>query len=142
MTFGFRDTLHCAALILACPLIVLGQDTAKPIAKVNDQAIYERDLMSVAGPKLLELRDQEYKLKNDALTTVIRKRLFDIEAKRRGLSVEELLRQDVDSRVAEPSDDEAKGYYLAVKSSTTLTFDQVKSQIKQLLKNAEIQRAR
>jgi len=142
MTFGFRDTLHCAALILACPLIVLGQDTAKPIAKVNDQAIYEQDLMSVAGPKLLELRDQEYKLKSDALNTVIRKKLIDFEAKKRGLTAEELLRQEVDSKVAEPSDDEAKGYYLAAKSGTTLTFDQVKSQIKQLLKNDETQRAR
>jgi protein-disulfide isomerase len=142
MTFGFRDTLHCAALILACPLIVLGQDTAKPIAKVNDQAIYEQDLMSVAGPKLLELRDQQYKLKNDALTTVIRKKLIDMEAKRRGLTVEELLRQEVDSKVAEPSDDEAKGYYFAAKSGTTLPFEDVKPQIKQLLKNAEIQQAR
>jgi protein-disulfide isomerase len=139
---GFRVISTHGALIMAASLIVFGQDTSKPMAEVNGQAIYEQDLMSVAGPKLLDLRNQEYKLKSDALNTVIRKKLIDFEAKKRGLTVEELLRQEVDSKVAEPSDEEARGYYLAVKSGTTLPFDHVKSQVKGLLKNEDIQQAR
>jgi protein-disulfide isomerase len=140
--FGSRAILSAVTLIVTCPLITLGQDSPKPVAVVNGQPIYEQDLMSVAGPKLLELRNQEYKLKSDALDTAIRKNLVDVEAKKKGLSSEELLKREVDSKVAEPSDDEAKGYYLAAKSGTTLPFDQVKTQVKRLLKNAEIQRAR
>ena len=114
----------------------------EPIARVAGQPIYEKDLMSVAGPKLLELRNQEYKIKSDALNTLIRKKLIEVEAKTRGLSSEELLKQEVDSKVADPSDDEAKGYFLAVKSGTTLPFDEIKSQVKRLLKKSEIQEAR
>jgi len=113
-----------------------------PVATVAGQPIYERDLMSVAGPSLLDLRKQEYKLKSEVLNQSIRKKLIEAEAKKKGLTAEELLKQEVDSKIAEPSDDEAKGYYLGAKSGTTLSFDEVKSQVKQLLKNAEIQQAR
>lgn len=113
-----------------------------PIAVVAGQPIYEKDLMSVAGPNLFDLRKQEYKAKRDALNQLIRRKLIEAEAKKKGLSTEELLKQEVDSKIAEPSDEEAKGYYLAVKSETTLPFDQIKSQVKQLLKNAEVEQAR
>ena len=135
--FGFRVLTQAVVLIVGCPLLVRAQDSFKPIAQINGQAIYEQDLMSVAGPKLVELRNQEYKLKSDALDTVIRKYLVDFEAKRQGLTSDELLKQEADAKVADPSDDEAKGYYLAAKSGTTLPFDQVKTQVKRLLKNGD-----
>lgn len=117
--------------------------TDAPIAFVAGQPIYEQDLMSVAGPSLLDLHKQEYKLKSDALNQLIRKRFVEVEAKKKGLSAEELLKKEVDSKIADPSDQEAKGYYLAVKNeTTTLPFDEIKSQVKQLLKNAEVQQAR
>src|SRR5215831_583236 len=96
------------ALFLVYPLLVIGQDSPKPIAEVNGQPIYEQDLMTGAGPKLLELRDQEYKVKSDALNSVIRKKLIDREAQRKGITSEQLLKQEVDSKVPEPSDDEAR----------------------------------
>jgi len=112
------------------------------IAVVAGQPIYEQDLMSAIGPGLLDLRKQEYKLKSDALNQSIRKKLIEVEAKRKALSTDAFLKQEVDSKISDPSDDEAKGYYLAVKNQTTLPFDQIKSQVKQLLKSAEVEQAR
>jgi hypothetical protein len=140
--FGFRLTLSCATLVFAAPLILTAQNSPQPIATVDGRPIYEEELMSVAGPSLLKLRNQEYKLKSDALDKVIRKKLIELEAKRKALSAEELLKQAVDSKIPVPSDEEAKGYYVAVKSQTSLAFDDVKSQLKQLLRTAEIQQAR
>ena len=134
--------LICAGLVIAAPLVSLAQNPQQPIATVEGQPIYEQDLMSVAGPRLLDLRKQEYQLKRDALDSLIRGKVVEAEAKEKGLTVDELLKQEVDSKIAEPSDDEAKGYYWGVKSGTTLPFDQVKSQVKQLLQNSEIQQAR
>ena len=71
-----KKLILCAASVcagLAAPLSLLAQDSEKPIATVAGQAIYEQDLMSVAGPSLLDLRKQEYKLKSDALNQAIRK---------------------------------------------------------------------
>src|ERR1041385_6192118 len=67
-----------------------------PLAVVAGQPIYEQDLMSVAGPGLLDLHKQEYKLKSDALDKVIRKKLIEVEAEKRGISTEELLKQEID----------------------------------------------
>ena len=140
--FGFRITLTCATLVLAAPLILTAQNSPSPIATVDGQPIYEDELMSVAGPNLLELQNQEYKAKSDALDKLVLKKVVEAEAKKKGLTTEELLKQEVDSKVAEASDDEAKGYYLAGKNQTTLAFDQVKSQVKRLLRNSEIEQAR
>jgi protein-disulfide isomerase len=141
-SLNFCLAFVCQALILAAPSALSAQDSQKPVATVAGQPIYEQDLMSVAGPALLDLHKQEYKLKSEALHQAIRKKLVEMEAKKRGLSSEELLKRDVDSKVAAPSDDEAKGYYLAVRSQTTLPFEQIKSQVKQLLTSSEIQQAR
>jgi protein-disulfide isomerase len=145
-----KESMRASLLALCCMALATmcsAQDTpqagpGEAVAFVAGQPIYEQDLMSVAGPNLLDLRKQEYKLKADALNQAIRKKLIDVEAKKRGLSAEELLKREVDSKIAEPSDDEAKGYYLALKNETSLPFDQVKSQAKQLLRTAEIQQAR
>ena len=138
----FRIALTWAALAFAAPFDLAAQTSPNLVATVDGQPIYEEELMSVAGTSLLEIRNQEYKVKSDALDKLVLKRLIEVEAKRRGLSAEEFLKQEVDSKVAEPSDDEAKGYYLAGKNQTTLPFDQVKSQVKRLLKATEIQQAR
>ncbi len=136
-------TLCPIALATFCSAQTASQAiSGEPVATVAGQPIYEHDLMSVAGPNLLELRNQEYKLKSDALNKLIRQKLLEIEAKKKGLTTDALLKQEVDSKIVEPSDDEAKGYYLAVKSQTTLPFDDVKAQIKQLMRTAEIQQAR
>jgi protein-disulfide isomerase len=140
--FIFRVISICATLLFAGPIVLPAQNSPNPIATLDGQPIYDEELTSVAGTRLLELRNQEYKVKSDALDQLVRKKLIDAEAKKKGLTAEELLKQEVDSKIAEPSDDEAKGYYLASRSQTTLPFDQIKSQVKQLLKSSEIQQAR
>ena len=138
----FRINLLWVALTLAAPFVLAAPHSANLVATVDGQPIYEEELMSVAGTSLFEIRKQEYKVKDDALQKLILKKLIEVEAKRRGLSEEELLKQEVDSKIAEPSDDEARGYYLASKNQTTLPYDQIKSQIKRLLKTSEIQQGR
>ncbi len=143
MKFGIRIALMQTALVLGAPLIMKAQNSATtPIATVDGQPIYEQDLMSVAGAKLIELQNQEYKLKSEALDRLVLNKLIQAEAKRKGLSVEEFLKQEVDSKIAEPSDDEARGYYFAGRNQTTLSFDEIKPQLKRLLRAAEIQEAR
>jgi len=94
--FDFRDAIACPLLILAIPLTLPAQDSQKPsaaAATVAGQPIYEQDLMTVAGPGLLDLHKQEYKLKTDALNQAIRKKLVELEAKKRGLTLERAFRE-------------------------------------------------
>lgn len=113
-----------------------------PVATIKGQPIYEQDLAPELGSKLLQLRNQEYQIKSKALDDLIRKRVIEAEAKKRGVSADKLLEQEVDSKVAEPSEGEIQGYYLAIKNQTNQPFEEIKPKIQQALKLLKIQQAR
>ncbi len=113
-----------------------------PVASINGQPIYEQDLAPELGSKLLQLRNQEYQIKSKALEDLIRKRVIEAEAKKRSISADKLLEQEVDSKAAEPSDAEVEGYYLAIKNQVNQSFEQIKPQIQKAVKLLKIQQAR
>jgi protein-disulfide isomerase len=113
-----------------------------PIATVDGRPIYADDLASTIAPKMLQLRNQEYEIRRQALDALIRRKLVEIEAKKRGISPEKLLEQEADSKVGEPGDAELRGYYLAIKDEVKQPFDQAKAQLRVRVKQLEIQHAR
>ena len=140
--FSFRAFVIGAAMTIAAPAMLSAQTTTEPVATVQGQPIFDQDLMSVAGARLVDLRDQEYKAKSEALDTLIRRKLLEVEAKKKGLTTDQLLKQEVETKIAEPSDDEAKGYFLATGHHEAMNFETVKGQIKEFIRNEEIQAAR
>ena len=124
------------------PSAVSKTNGEQPIATVEGQPVYKSDLTGPAAAQMLKVRQQEYQIESQALEDLIRQKVVEIEAKKEGLTVEQLYANEVDSKISEPSDDEAKGYYLAVKSKTTLPFKMIGPQVKRMIKNAEIQQAR
>ena len=115
--------------------------SAAPLATVDGQPITEDDLLpQVEGP-LRPVRDQEYQIKKKALDTLITQRIVDMEAKKKGVSADKLYEQEVDAKVAEPTDVELKAIY-AVQKEQNRPFEEVKPQLTQTLKRARIQQAR
>jgi protein-disulfide isomerase len=112
------------------------------VATVAGQPIYEEDLAAELGPKLLQLRNQEFQMKSQALEELIRKKLIDAEAQKRGISADKLLEQEVDAKVADPSDQIIEGYYLAVRSQVNQPFAEIKPQIEKVLRLIKTQQAR
>src|SRR5437763_16331950 len=102
-----RISLMKLAFCLGLAALCSGQDGPKgspgePLATVAGQPIYEQDLQPVVGPKLLQLQNQEYQVKNGALQDVIRQKLMEAEDKRRGISTEKL-QEDADSKAPAPT---------------------------------------
>src|SRR5207245_2501358 len=90
MTMKRLHILSQVVLCLALPLGSFGQaaphaSSGNPIATVGGQPIYEQDLIQSLGPQLLQLRNQEYQLKSKALDDLIRQKLIEAEANKRGL---------------------------------------------------------
>ncbi|MBV8070415.1 MAG: thioredoxin domain-containing protein [Acidobacteriaceae bacterium] len=86
------------------------------VAIVAGQPIYEPDLDDLIASQILPLRNQEYQIKSKALDDLIRERLVEAEAKKQGLTTDQLYAKEVDSKIATPSDDEVAAYYLGLKS--------------------------
>src|SRR5438046_9724082 len=82
----------------------------EPIARIEEQAIYEEDLMPSMGAQLLQFRNQEYEVKVNALNIVLKERLLENEAKRNGLSTIAFLEHTLDRRVTTRSSIEIESY--------------------------------
>jgi len=143
-----RSNRRAGFAALACCLLVPpavwaqthGAKQNVPVATVDGQTIYEEDLLPSIQGQLMPLRKQEYDIKKKALDDLIRQKLLDTAAKKKGITTDQLLAQEVDSKVSEPSDAEVEGFYLATRSTRPLS--EVQPQIKQALKQAKIQQAR
>jgi protein-disulfide isomerase len=126
-----------------------GNDTngaaGEPVAIVAGQSIYERDLDDLVAAQILPLRNQEYQIKSKGLEDLIRERLVEAEAKKQGLTTEQLYAKEVDSKIATPSEDEAAAYYLGLKSQMKTPpppLQEIKAQLQANLKAIETRQAR
>jgi len=144
---GFRTQLRdvficCLFAVAAVP--AQGQDAKlkSPVATVEGHAIYEEDLTPAIQTQMLTLRSQEYDIKKKALDDLIQQKLLENAAKKKGVTAEQLLAQEVDAKVAEPSDAEVQGYYMALRDRTKSSFAEIQVQLKQGLKQAMVQQAR
>lgn len=135
-------TILLAACLIGICIYLAKTSTTKtkqPVAVVAGKTIYEGDLL----PRVqAQLRNQEFELKSTALENLIDQRLLEAEAKKKGIAVGEVLEQEVDPNVAEPTKGELKAAYRSQKRRPNLPFAEVKTQLKQELKQAKIQEAR
>ncbi len=141
-----RDSVPKLVCCLAAAAAICAQAAPQgkagdPIAMVAGQPIYEQDVIQSLGPQLLQLRNQEYQLKSKALDDLIRQKLIEAEANKRGIPAQELLEQEVDSKVGEPTDAEVEAFFLG-QNRVNSRFDEVKEQFRATLKRARLQKER
>jgi len=152
-----------AATILLCPALLPGQTSRKKsqvrqekaterpgpvmpaptaLATIDDQTITEDDMTPLISGQIRPLRDQEYQIKKKALDSLISQKVVEAEAKKKGLTTEKLYEQEVDSKVAEPTDVELNAIYAVQREQINRPFEEVKTQLAQSLKRAKTQQAR
>lgn len=127
------------------PLLASSAETAKPkqpVATVDGQPIYDEDLAPAVEGQLQPLRNQEYEIKRKALDSLIEQKMLDAAAKKKGLTVEKLLDQEVNSKISDPSDAEVEGYYYGLGGRIAKPLAEVKTQLRDSLKQAKIRQAR
>jgi protein-disulfide isomerase len=126
--------LLTAILVSACQKI----DGAK-IAEVDDQAILASDLQKFAGRELSVQRENLYKLEKRKLEEYIGAFLLTQEARKRGVSVEAVLDQEVNSKILPVGDDEIDVFYKSNKARIAVDLDKVREQIRGYLRNQKIE---
>jgi protein-disulfide isomerase len=143
--FG-RVLLVCFACASLSPFVA-AQDknlsqTVEPLAVFAGQPIDEKQLPPAEQAQLQRMQQQVFGVKRRALQTVLNQKLVEAEAKKKGVSVENLVKSEVDSRVAEPSEEQVSAYYQAHQGQINQPFDDARDKIRQTLKDQEIQKAR
>ncbi|HCU23437.1 MAG TPA: hypothetical protein DF383_00330, partial [Deltaproteobacteria bacterium] len=81
------------------------------VAEVDGEKITYEDLDKVIGSQLIQLQSQAYEIKSQGIDAIVEKKLFEKEAKKRGISVEELLKVEVLGKIGDISDQEVAAIY-------------------------------
>ncbi len=112
----------------------------QPVATVDGQPISDEDLAPSVEGQLQPLRNQEYEIKRKALDNLIEQKMLEVAAKKKGLTTDKLLDQEVNSKIPDPTDAELEGYYMGLKVKSP--FADVKTQLRDGYKQAKIRQAR
>jgi len=112
------------------------------IAVVSGKKITNQQLLPAIQGELFQLKVREFELKQKALDQLVDKQLLEQQAKKKGITPEELLRQEVDSKVADPSEAELKALYIVQKEQLKRPFSELREPLSKVLKNAKLQDAR
>jgi protein-disulfide isomerase len=86
-------------------------ETAKPPATIGATAVSQDELEKALGTKLMRLRTEEYNIRRGVLEELIATKLIDAEAARRHVTAEELLKSEVDAKIAIPTSTEIEPIY-------------------------------
>ncbi len=130
----------CLGLALAAPACAQIEKSTETLATVDGQPITDADLDIES--KLMDLQQEAYQARIEALGNVIAQRLLEKEAKARGITTSQLLEKEVDSKLAEPTDAEIEAFYEKQKSRINQPLEEIRPQISEFLKNSQGQSVR
>ena len=99
-----KTTTMVAALFIAAALPL----RADAVAVVNGKAITAAEIDKRVASSLLPLRQQEYDIRSKAVKEIAIERAMTSEATRRGITVDELIKREVDAKVVQPDEEEIK----------------------------------
>jgi len=114
----------------------------QPVATVGGQPVYEDELLTSIQAQMRQLRNQEFEIKSRALDSLIDRKLVEAEAKKKGISAEKLLAEEVEAKAGEVTDDEIVTYYTAQRDRIKRPLEQVRAQIKNALQQNKLQQVR
>ena len=104
------------------------------LAVVNGVKIRKQELGSDTQSRVNQLQEEVIKARNAELDRQINSFLLEAEAKRRGVTSQQLLKLEVSDKVVEPTEEEAKAFYNQHKERMPGDFKAVKAEIIALLK--------
>lgn len=116
-----QSLLSVAGALVAAAALAGDQPAAKPspeptrpadaMAIVDGAPISAAQFNDAAAARLAALRAQEYEIKRQVLDDLIGQRLLEKEARARGISVDDLLKQEVEAKVTPPTDADVHQVY-------------------------------
>jgi protein-disulfide isomerase len=99
-----RKTLWTlVVLLVAVPLFAgSAKNAVKPVATIGNVAVSEEELEKAVGSKLARLMSDVYNIRRGVLEDLIATKLIDAEAARRRITADELLKAEVEAKIAQP----------------------------------------
>jgi len=137
---GIKFGLGFLALLVVCPRPLHADDAQNVLATVDGRNITEADIAKNIAAQMTQIDNQIYATKKRAVDALIADQLLDQEAKKRGVSREQLLKQEVKDKVTPVTDAEVEKVYNDNKDKVGgRTLAELKAPITQQLQNSREQ---
>jgi protein-disulfide isomerase len=122
------------ALLFSTSGVALAEETKDVLAKIGDHAITEADIANDVAGQMVRINNQIYSVKKQAVDAAIANYLIDQEAKKRSITREQLLKQEVTDKTPAVTDAEVQQVYEANKARLGgKKLEEIKPQIVQQL---------
>ncbi len=133
MTKRIPTMLLTLAAVMTLGTSLFAQQSTDVVSEINGQKITRADLEKAQGNKLLQARYQYYQAELKALDEYIENKLLEDEARKRNMSVDELLDKEVVSKVQNPTDEQLQFFYddLNVKDTFANLRDKIFDHVRQ-----------
>ncbi len=125
-----KNTLIALGLgmaLCAFPVPGFGQTDSGVVAEIAGHKVTAEELEQKEAGKLLQAKYKYYLAERDALEQFIDDQLLDMQAKKEGVTLDELFKRHVAVHVPEPTEDQLRFYYEGVQ--TDETYDSARSHI-------------
>ncbi len=141
MRFAPRATSVLLAVIVVMLSVGISEaQNSEVLLEINGEKVTRADLHEQEAGLLLQPRYEFYLAEQKALNELIAKHLLDKEAARQHISVDELLKREVDSKVKDLNDDELRAVYDVIGSKEA--FEVIRSKIQESVRTQRVQKAR
>ena len=112
----FLKMLGMAAALAAFSVPMIAQNDSDVVAEIGDRKITEGELEHSQAGKLLQARYKFYLAQQEALEQLITEQLIEMQAKKEGLTVDELVKRHISTNVPDPTEDQLRFYYEGVQT--------------------------
>jgi protein-disulfide isomerase len=114
---------------LCIPACVPAQELPSVVATVQGQPIAADDLTQALRGELLRLEMQRYQLFRDKLDALIADKIFSLEAAQRGISVQQLVQDEIGAKMLAVTPEQVQTFYEANKNRIKQPLEQVSEQL-------------
>lgn len=142
MTFVHRAALVVGVLVITSPILFAQESSSsqQPVASINGMALTLGDLQAKENATLLQAQFQYYLSERKALDEAIDNRLLEDEARRKNLSVDQLLDTEAYKGVKDPTEDQLEVYYEGL--DTQESYASVREEVLQHIRELRRTKAR
>lgn len=135
-------TVGCSQGSGSANLNLGGNNSSEVVATINNEPIRAGELDSSVKQQMQKVQTQIYQIRKKGLNTLIEDKLIEMAAKKDGKTVDKYVVAEIDAKVEEPSEKEVKALYNARKGKNTLSYEKIKGQIIDYLKQNKKNRVR
>jgi protein-disulfide isomerase len=118
-----------SSLTIGMPAAATADEIPSVVATVQDQPISAEELTKALRGELMRLDIQRYQLLKDKLDDLIGDRILGLEAAQRGVSVQQLIQDEILAKVPAVTPEQVKAFYEANKNRIKQPLEKISEQI-------------